>query len=235
MKAVILAGGFGTRLHPITYVVPKIMLPIGGKPLIERTILYLKGHDITEFVFCVAYLRKQVTDYLKNRNFPGATIQCAEAEKPLGTAGQLKTAEKYVDDVFFVMNGDIVTSFNVTNLIRVHNENPENPIATIALKKYATKLPYGHVEVNQGKVTKFNEKPELTCMVNAGMYVFEKEIFSYIPSNKEVSLEKETFPHLLNKRRKIYSYYEEAFWEDIGNLSDYERINKSILENQMSS
>jgi mannose-1-phosphate guanylyltransferase len=233
MKAVILAGGFGTRLYPITYVVPKIMLPIGGKPLIERTMLYLKGQGIIEFVFCVAYLKKQIMNYLKNRNFPGVSIQYAEAEKPRGTAGQLKTAENYVDDAFFVMNGDIFTSFNVTNLIKVHKENPENPIATIALKKYTTKLPYGYVEVKQGRVTKFDEKPELSYMVNAGMYVFEKEIFSYIPSNKEVSLEREIFPLLLNKRRKIYSYYEEAFWEDIGNLSDYERINKGILENKI--
>ena len=121
MQAAILAGGIGTRLRPLTYVIPKAMLPLGGKPLLEHTIKYLKGYGFTEIIICVAYLKNHIKDYFKNGRSLGVKVQYAEAEMPLGTAGQLKTAEKLVSGRFLAMNGDIITSLNIRNLVEFHN------------------------------------------------------------------------------------------------------------------
>ena len=135
MKAVILVGGAGTRLRPLTYVMPKCLLPVGGMPLLEWTIKYLGSHDITEFVVCVAYLKRQIISTIGDGSRLGVKIQYAEADSPMGTAGQLKTAEPFVEDgTFLAMNGDIVTSLNVRNLIRTHKER--GATATIALKTF---------------------------------------------------------------------------------------------------
>ena len=113
MKAALLVGGAGTRLRPLTYVVPKCLLPVGGKPLLERTMRYLEGHGITEFVLCTAYLKKQIRDTFGDGSALGFKIEYAEADVPLGTAGQLKTAAGVLDGTFLAMNGDIVTDLNV--------------------------------------------------------------------------------------------------------------------------
>ena len=110
MEVVILAGGIGSRMRPLTYVIPKAMLPIGGRPLLEHMIRYLKGYGLRDFVVCVAYLKNHVIEYFKNGEGLGVNIQYAESEMPLGTGGQLKTAEKFVSGRFLALNGDIVTS-----------------------------------------------------------------------------------------------------------------------------
>ena len=134
MKAVLLVGGAGTRLRPLTYVVPKCLLPVGGKPLLERTMRYLEGHGITEFVLCVAYLKKQIIDTFGDGSSLGFKIQYAEADAPLGTAGQLKTASRFLDGTFLAMNGDIVTNLSVSNMVAVHRG--KGGVATIALKEF---------------------------------------------------------------------------------------------------
>src|SRR5271170_3328716 len=120
VKAVILAGGPGTRMRPLTYVIPKVLLPIAGKPLLERTIVYLKSYGVTEFVVCVAYLKKQIIEAFGDGAELGVRIDYAEADSPLGTAGRLKTAERFIDGTFLAMNGDIVTSLNIRNLLDTH-------------------------------------------------------------------------------------------------------------------
>lgn len=228
MKAVILAGGMGTRMHPLTYVIPKTMLPIGGKPLLEHTIRYLKEYGITEVVVCVAYLKTHIKDYFKDGKDLGAEIQYAEADVPLGTAGQLKTAEKYISKSFLAMNGDIITSLNIRKLIEFHKKMQGT--GTIALMKFDVQAPYGRIEVdNSSKIQKFTEKPTLSFMGNAGIYVFEPKILQYIPSNQVVSLEKETFPTLLNSGERLNGYYEEAYWDHIGTITDFKRVEKELL------
>jgi len=229
MKAVILAGGMGTRMRPLTYVVPKALLPIGGKPLLEHMVRYLKEYGITEVIVCVAYLKTHVMDYFKDGKNLGAKIRYAEAETPLGTAGQLKTAEKHVSNTFLAMNGDIITSLNLRKLIRYHDKN--GGIGTIALKKFEVQVPYGHVEVDANStIQKFAEKPTFSFSANAGIYVFEPKIFKYISPNQVVSLETETFPTLLENGEKLNGYYEEAYWADVGTISDFERVDKELLE-----
>lgn len=230
MQAVILTGGIGSRMRPLTYVIPKAMLPIGGKPLLEHTIRYLKGYGFGEFVICVAYLKNHIIENFKNGEGLGVSIQYAEAEMPLGTGGQLKTAEKLVAERFLALNGDIVTSLNIRHLIEFHEKH--GGIGTIALKKFEFPVPYGHIELGDDNCTirSFREKPTFSFMANAGVYVFEPKIFEYIPSNSVVSVEKETFPTLLKNGETLNGYFEEAYWADVGTVSDFERVDKELLK-----
>jgi NDP-sugar pyrophosphorylase family protein len=229
MKAVILAGGAGTRMRPLTYVVPKALLPIAGKPLLERTMTYLKSYGIGEFVVCVAYLKKQIVDAFGDGSDLGLKIEYAEADAPLGTAGQLKTAERFISDTFLAMNGDIVTSLNIANLARMHKER--GGIGTLAVKRFEVKVPYGYITLDSdGTIRKFEEKPTLGFMANAGIYVLEPEIFARIPSGRASSLETEVFPLLISNKERVNSYFEEdAYWADVGSMTDFERVNDEAL------
>ena len=228
MQALILAGGAGTRMRPLTYVVPKALLPVGGKPLVERTIQYLKSYGIKEIVVCVAYLKKQIITTIGDGSALGVSVRYAESEIPMGTAGQLKSAESLIDGSFVAMNGDIVTSLNIANLISTHKAS--GGIGTIALKKYEIKIPYGHITLNKNtSIQRFEEKPILSFMANAGMYVMEPRIFSYIPENRVSSLETEIFPRLLSRGEMLNSYYENAYWADVGSMTDFERVNDEML------
>jgi NDP-sugar pyrophosphorylase family protein len=228
LKAVLLVGGAGTRLRPLTYVVPKCLLPVGGKPLLERTMRYLEGHGITEFVLCVAYLKKQIIDAFGNGSALGFDIEYAEADSPLGTAGQLKTAEGLLDRTFLAMNGDIVTDLNVSKLTATHRKM--GGVATIALKEFGVKIPYGHIVVDgAGKVTAFEEKPTLAYKANAGVYVMEPRLLKRIPSGKAASLETDIFPRLIAEGETIGSYFESAYWADVGSMADFERVNNEAL------
>ena len=229
MKAVILAGGIGSRMRPLTYVIPKAMLPIGGKPLLEHTIRYLKGYGFREFVVCVAYLKNHIMEYFKNGEGLEVSIQYAEAEMPLGTGGQLKTAEKFVAERFLALNGDIVTSLNIRHLLEFHEKYAG--IGTIALKKFEFPIPYGHIELDDDNYTirSFKEKPTFSYMANAGVYVLEPKIFDCILPNRVVIIEKETFPTLLKNGERLNGYYEDAYWADVGTLTDFERVDKELF------
>jgi len=231
MKAVILAGGAGTRLRPLTYVVPKCLLPVGGMPLLEWTIKHLNSHGITEFVVCVAYLKRQIISTIGDGSRLGVSIEYAEADSPMGTAGQLKTAEPFVDDTFLAMNGDIVTSLNVRNMIQAHKER--GGTATIALKKFDVKVPYGHITTGEDStIRKFEEKPTLSLTANAGIYVLEKSVFGLIPAGRTFSLETEVFPTLIERGERLNSYFEEAYWNDVGTMVDFEKVNDEVLAMQ---
>ena len=228
MKAALLVGGAGTRLRPLTYVVPKCLLPVGGKPLLERTMKYLEGHGITEFVLCVAYLKKQIIEAFGDGSALGFKIQNAEADVPLGTAGQLKTAAGMLDETFLAMNGDIVTNLNVSKLIATHRK--AGGVATIALKEFDVKIPYGHVLIDgDGRVTAFEEKPTLSYKANAGVYAMEPDVLQQIPSGKVASLETDVFPKLIAQGKAINSYFESAYWADVGSMADFERVNDEAL------
>ncbi len=229
MKAVLLVGGVGTRMRPLTYVMPKCLLPVGGKPLVEGTIAYLKGYGISDFVLCVAYLKKQIMDAIGDGSRLGVKVEYAKADAPLGTAGQLKTAEPLLDESFIVMNGDIITSLNIARLLGSHRRS--GAVATIAVKKYGVKIPYGHITVdNSASITAFEEKPTLHYLANAGVYVMEPRLFQLIPAGRQTSLEKEIFPLLLSKGEKVNSYFEEASWADVGSMADFERVNDEVLQ-----
>jgi len=231
VQALILSGGAGTRMRPLTYVLPKGLLPIGGKPLLERTIQYLQSYGIDEYIICVAYLKNQIKSTIGDGSQWGVKVRYAEADMPLGTAGQLKTAEALVHGRFLAMNGDIVTSLNIANLVSSHEES--GGMGTIALKKFEVKIPYGHVSLQKddSSIQRFEEKPTLSFMANAGVYVFEPKIFEYIPSDRISSLETEIFPTMIAKGEALNSYYENAYWADVGSMTDFERVNDEVLVN----
>jgi mannose-1-phosphate guanylyltransferase len=217
-------------MRPLTYVVPKCLLPVGGKPLVERTIRYLEGYGIKDFVLCVAYLKKQVMDTIKDGRELGVSIVYAEADSPLGTAGQLKTAQPYLNETFLAMNGDIITDLNIGHLVESHRR--KGGIATLAVKKYGVKIPYGHITVDENSsITAFAEKPTISYLANAGVYIMEPRLLSYIPSGKQSSLETDIFPLLLSRGERINSYFEEADWADVGSMADFERVNDQVLAN----
>jgi NDP-sugar pyrophosphorylase family protein len=209
-------------------VVPKCLLPVGGKPLLERTLKYLEAFGFTEFVLCVAYLKKQIIDTFGDGRALGFKIEYAQSETPLGTAGQLRTALPLLKDTFVAMNGDIVTNLNVGNLIETHRRS--GAVATIALKEFGVKIPYGHVIVGEsGRVKAFVEKPMLNFMANAGVYVMEPRVLDAIPEGKTSSLETEVFPQLIARGENVGSYYESAYWADVGSMDDFERVNNEAL------
>jgi NDP-sugar pyrophosphorylase family protein len=215
-------------MRPLTYVVPKCLLPVGGKPLLERTLRYLENYGFTEFVLCVAYLKKQIIDTFGNGSSLGFSIEYAQSETPLGTAGQLGTAAPYLKDTFLAMNGDIVTNLNVGSLVETHRKT--GAVATIALKEFDVKIPYGHIVVgDSGRVKAFEEKPTLNFMANAGVYVMEPKVLDVIPKGKVSSLETEVFPRLIADGEKVGSYYESAYWADVGSMADFERVNNEAL------
>jgi NDP-sugar pyrophosphorylase family protein len=225
-----LAGGAGTRMRPLTYVVPKGLLPIGGKPLLERTIQYLKSYGVDHFVICVAYLKNQIISAIGDGSNLGVKVEYAESDMPMGTAGQLKSAESLVHGRFLALNGDIVTSLNIANLVSAHEDY--GSIGTIALKKFEVKVPYGYVTLHKNNtVQRFDEKPTLSFMANAGIYVFESRVFDYILPEKVASLETEIFPSLLSRGEILNSYYENAYWADVGSMTDFERVNDEVLTN----
>jgi NDP-sugar pyrophosphorylase family protein len=234
LKAVILVGGVGTRLRPLTYLVPKAMLPIGGRPLLEHTIKYLANYGIKEVVLCVAYLKNRIKEHFKDGKELGVVIECAEADQPLGTAGQLMTAKDLLTDTFLAMNGDIVTSLSLKNLADHHKKS--GGIGTIALKKFEVQIPHGYIELDRNMILRsFQEKPTMSYQANAGVYILEPRIFNYVKTTPPVSLEHEVFPTAIASGEKIAGYYEDAYWADVGTISDFERVDKELLSKNLNN
>src|ERR671932_1415309 len=185
MKAVILAAGLGTRLQPYTFFIPKPMLPLGNKPLLEHIIEWLKtgsGERIDSIVLCVSYLHRTIEDYFEDGARFGVRIEYARSERPLATAGQLKTAEKLEDDSFVCVYGDSVYEFNLRKMIRQHEES--KAFVTMALLQYSTRLKYGFIDINgQDRVTAWREKPEISGLINIGCYIMDPEFMKMIPKS----------------------------------------------------
>ena len=231
MKAAILAGGAGIRLRPLTYVYPKVMMPLGGRPLLEHTIEYLKGQGVSEIVLCVAYLRSRIKEYFHDGADFGVRLSYAEADEPLGTAGQLLTAKDTLNETFVVMNGDILTNLNIADLMKTHASSKNT--ATIAIRKMTSEVPYGCVDLDDSmRMTGFREKPVLTYLANSGIYVMNPKIFEYIRCrNMPLDLERDVFPAMISSGERLGGYASEASWAHIGSVADLERIDKELFSN----
>jgi mannose-1-phosphate guanylyltransferase len=227
MKAVILAGGLGTRLQPYTTFLPKPMLPLGEKPILEHLIEWSKKNGVKSFVFCVSYLRKSIENYFEDGKNFGVSIEYAIANKPLATAGQLKTAEKFIDDTFVCMYGDSIYGFNLRNMIKQHKQ--KKPFVTMSLKEYKTKLPYGVIETTKNnKVTEWNEKPEIKANINMGCYIMDSKIMKFIPKNKPYGMD-DLIKNLMSKKKLVNSFMSKNGFIDIGNKESYEKANNEFI------
>ena len=227
MKAVILAGGLGTRMQPYTFFMPKPMLPIADKPLLEHIISWLAINKIDDIVICTSYLGKTIEEYFRDGEELGVDIEYAKSKKPLGTAGQLKSAEEFIDDRFVCLYGDGIYEFSLRNVIDTHIA--KNAFVTMTLMKYSKKLDYGFIEVDEeGRVKAWNEKPEYQGLINIGCYVMEKDIFEFIPDSAYGM--DDLFIRLLNANKPIYSYIIDSGFTDIGNKKAYKEAYKRYLE-----
>jgi mannose-1-phosphate guanylyltransferase len=228
VKAVILAGGLGTRLQPYTTFLPKPMLPLGEKPILEHLVDWTKKNGIKSVVLCVSYLRKTIEDYFEDGKRFGVNIEYAISNKPLATAGQLKTAEKFIDGTFVCMYGDSIFDFNLRNMINQHKQ--KKSFVTMSLYEYKTNLPYGVIETTKtGKVIAWNEKPEIKANVNMGCYVMEPEIMDLIPKNIPYGMD-DVIKKAMNKKKLVNSVVSKKGFLDIGNKASYKKASQDYLQ-----
>ena len=223
MKAIILAGGLGTRLLPYTKTLPKPMLPLDNKPILEYLIEWVKRNGITEIVLCVSYLRKKIESYFGDGKKFGVKIEYAISNKPLATAGQLKTAEKFIDGTFICLYGDSIYNFSLRNMIAEHKKSKS--IVTMSLYNHKFNLKYGVIDTTKmGRVTSWSEKPEFSAKINIGCYVMESEILQLIPKNKPYGMDG-VIRKVLVKRKKVGSVTSTKAFVDIGDKDTYEKVN----------
>ncbi|GAC1500078.1 MAG: mannose-1-phosphate guanyltransferase [Ktedonobacteraceae bacterium] len=234
MKAVVMAGGERSRLRPLTIRRPKPMVPIAGKPVMEHILHLLKRHGITEVVVTVQYLASNIEDYFGNGSQWGMHITYSREDVPLGTAGSVKNAEDELTEPFLVISGDALTDYDLTDLIRYHNE--KKSLATLLLAHVPNPLEYGVIITNEdGHITQFLEKPSwgevFSDTINTGMYVLDPKIFSYFEKNKQFDFSQELFPMMLKQGDPLFGYVApKGYWCDVGSLSEYMRANADILQ-----
>ncbi len=228
MKAVILAGGLGTRLQPYTTFLPKPMLPLGEKPILEHLVDWSKKNGIKSVVLCVSYLRKTIEDYFEDGKRFGVSIEYAVSNKPLATAGQLKTAEEFIDGTFVCMYGDSIFDFNLRSMINQHQQ--KKSFVTMSLYEYKTNLPYGVIETTKtGKVIAWNEKPEIKANINMGCYVMEPGVMDLIPKNIPYGMD-DVIKKAMAKKKLIGSIVSKKGFLDIGNKASYKKANQEYLQ-----
>jgi len=233
MKAVVMAGGSGSRLRPLTIERPKPMVPMVHKPVLGHILDLLKQHNISEVIITVQYLADQVEDYFGDGSSMGITIHYSVEEVPLGTAGSVKHAQRYLDDTFLVISGDAVTDVDLSSILQFHKER--QALATLTLKSVPNPLDYGIVITDQeGRATQFLEKPNwgqvITDTVNTGIYVLEPEILDLLEPNVAYDFSQDLFPRLLSLGTPLFGYIAEGYWCDVGSIATYMKATADILE-----
>ena len=224
MKAVILAGGLGTRLRPLTLKIPKPMLPLGRKPILEHLIEWNRRNDVKSIVLCVSYRREKIMNHFGDGKKFGVDIEYAISKSPLATAGQLKTAEEFVDDTFVCAYGDSVFDFSLRSMIRQHRAR--GAFATMGLYEYRTNLQYGVIHTSKtGRVTGWEEKPEVRADINMGCYVMEPGIFRYIPRGRSYGMD-DLVKKAIKYKRPVSSFVTKKGFLDIGNMESYRDAEK---------
>ena len=237
MKAVILAGGEASRLRPLTNNTPKSMVPVLNTPCLEHAIRHLGRHNVKDILLAKNHLSQSIENYFGDGGRFGVDINYSIEDAPLGTAGAVKNAEKYLDGAFLVLNGDIFTDLDITAMMSFHVERKAK--ITIALTPVDDPTSYGLVETDaQGRVTRFLEKPDwnqvTTNTINAGTYILEPEALAGVPPQANFSFERELFPSLLKQDEPIYAYSSPAYWIDIGTPEKYHQLHRDLLSGKSS-
>jgi mannose-1-phosphate guanylyltransferase/phosphomannomutase len=235
-RGIILSGGWGTRLRPLTCTIPKTLIPIVNIPVIERQILLLKEAGVKEVVLAVSVMGEQLQKYFKNGEKLGVEISYTEEKSPMGTAGAIKLAEKKLKgDNFFMLNGDVILDFNFKKMLDAHEKF--DGIGTIASKNVDDPSRYGVLITDEkGRILKFQEKEEFnpseqdasSMPINAGVYILEPEVFSYIPPKKKVSIEREVFPKLAEDKQ-LQHHPISGLWKDVGKPNELFDGNIKLL------
>jgi mannose-1-phosphate guanylyltransferase / phosphomannomutase len=237
MKAVIMAGGKGTRLRPLTCRLPKPMVPLLDRPCMEYIIELLKRHGITEIAVTVQFLPQVIKSYFGDGSEFGVKLHYFEETKPLGTAGSVKNADAFLDESFLVISGDALTDFDLTEAIRFHREKAA--LGTLVLTKVEVPLEYGVVMTKEtGEIIRFLEKPSwsevFSDTVNTGIYVLEPEILGFFKKGEEYDFSKNLFPLVMEKDLPLYGYVADGYWSDIGNLTQYRQTQFDMLNGHVN-
>jgi mannose-1-phosphate guanylyltransferase len=232
MQAVILVGGQATRLRPLTTNTPKAMVPVLNRPFLEYVIRNLNRHGVREVVLAQHHLAGPIEQHIGDGSRFGVRITYVVEDSPRGTAGAFKNVERYITGTFLGMNGDIFNDLDITEMVRFHQGR--NATATIALTPVEDPTAYGLIETNAaGRVQRFFEKPEpseiTTNMINAGTYVLEPEVLEQIPPDTQVSIERETFPLLVNSGQLVYAFPSSGYWMDMGTPEKYLQLHRDLL------
>src|SRR3990172_1081102 len=231
MKAVIMAGGFGTRLRPLTCNIPKPMVPMINKPMMAHIIDLLKGHGITDIVSTLFYQPETISGYFQDGHEYGVQMQYRKAEADLGTAGSVSNARDFLDERFIIISGDVLTDFDLTKAIAFHKKNKAK--ATILLTRVANPLQFGVVLAgDDGRGVRFLEKPSwgevFSDTINTGIYILEPEVLDLVPKGEEYDFSKNLFPAMMEQEMPLFAYVAEGYWRDVGNGSRIETDQKNI-------
>ncbi|HVG20898.1 MAG TPA: NDP-sugar synthase [Blastocatellia bacterium] len=232
MQALILAGGKGTRLRPLTMHTPKPIVPIANRPFLLYQLELLKQADVRDVILSLSYQPQKIEDRLGDGTDYGVRISYTVEASPLGTAGAYRNAAGLISKTTVVLNGDVLTDIDLNDVIRSHRER--QAAATIVLTPVPNPTAYGLVETDgEGRVSRFLEKPkpdEVTCdTINAGIYILEPRVLDYIPEGEPFMFEYGVFPQLLERGEPFYAYTWRGYWRDIGTSASYRQANMDVL------
>ncbi len=232
MKAVIMAGGFGTRLRPLTNNLPKPMIPMANRPMMEHIVALLKDHGFHDVVALLHFQPEVIQRHFSGGAEFGVTMAYVTATEDYGTAGAVKNAEHLLDDTFLVISGDVLTDFDLTEAVEFHKDR--GALATIVLARVENPLQYGVViTAENGRITHFLEKPSwgevFSDTVNSGIYILEREALQLIPPGTEFDFSRDLFPMLMKEGRPPYGHVAKGYWRDIGDLIEYRLAHQDIL------
>lgn len=237
MKAVIMAGGFGTRIQPLTSSIPKPMIPLLNRPIMLHIVELLKKYEITDLVMLLYHQPAVIKNFFRDGTDFGVRITYVTPLQDMGTAGAVKCAEKYLDERFIVISGDLLTDFNLQKVIDFHDE--KKALATITLTSVKDPLQFGVVVTDKEKrISQFLEKPGwgevISDTINTGIYVLEPEIFSHIPAEENYDFSQDLFPKLLEKQQPLFGYTAKGYWRDIGNTDSYREAHHDIFKGKVN-
>ena len=226
-KVILMVGGLGKRLRPLTEKTPKPMLLVGGKPILQTIVEKFVSYGFVNIVMCVGYKSNIIQDFFEDGSKFGANIEYILEEKRMGTAGALSLLQKEPKEAFFVMNGDLLTNVNFEHLLEFHLAN--NSMATMCVREYDFEVPYGVVNVKEGKILSIEEKPVQSFFVSAGIYMLDPKCIEMIP--KDTFYDMPTlFEKLIEIEQNTISFPLREYWLDIGRMEEYEKANKEYLE-----
>ena len=236
MKAVVMAGGEGTRLRPLTSNQPKPMVPVVGKPCMEHILELLREHGMSDVIVTVAFLPQAIRSYFGQGESLGMQIGYSVEESPLGTAGSVRLAARQLDETFLVISGDALCDVDLSKLVAFHKE--KGAAVTIGLKSVDNPLEFGIVVTDEdGRIERFLEKPSwgqvFSDTINTGIYVLEPEVLKHVPTDRPYDFSKELFPYLLEMGRPMYGYVVDGYWQDIGNLDQFRTANFDALDEKV--
>lgn len=231
-KAVIMAGGFGTRLRPLTTNIPKPMAPILNIPMMEHIVDLLKKHNIMDIVSLLYFQPETITSHFEDGSKYGIKMNYVMAQADYGTAGAVKNGFEHLDSRFIIISGDVLTDFDLTKAIEFHKSKRSK--ATILLTRVTKPLHYGIVMTDdEGRITRFLEKPSwgqvFSDTINTGIYILEPEVLELIPFRQEFDFSKDLFPEMLHQKMPLYGYISEGYWRDVGNLNEYQNGQNDAL------